>query len=403
MRVSFTARDTDLAHSIKHPVHLEQPRSAYIHVPFCVHRCGYCDFTLVAGKDHLIPNYLESLALELENSQSWGNFHSDSRLPLDTLYIGGGTPTHLSPAELRSLFELVFRCFSLDENVEFTVEANPVDLTEERIAVLVQAGVNRISLGVQSFEQNTLKLLERDHSRETIQQGMSRLRGEIENVSLDLIFAVPGQSSADWKSAIAEAAALAPTHLSTYCLTFEKGTAFYQQLQQGTLTSVEDDLQREMYADVMQSLPQYGYEQYEISSFAKPGFRSRHNQVYWSGRGYFGFGPGAARYLFGVRETNHRSVSTWLKRVAAGESGVQERDQLSDEDRARERLILGLRTTNGVNIDSFYNETGYRMEELCANEVEPLIASGHLERIEGRLRLTYEGRFFADTVTLELM
>ncbi|MBD3673557.1 MAG: radical SAM family heme chaperone HemW [Planctomycetaceae bacterium] len=388
---------------MKHPIHLEQPRSTYIHVPFCVHRCGYCDFTLVAGKDHLIHNYLEALSRELADLRAWGNFASSQPLSLDTLYFGGGTPTHLSPEELRRLFEIVFEYFSLDENAEFTVEANPVDLTEEKIAVLVEAGVNRLSLGVQSFEESALKLLERDHTRETIHDAMNRLRGRLDNVSLDLIFAVPGQSRKDWKATLAEAADLHATHLSTYCLTFEKGTSFYQRLQQGKLSSADEELQREMYADVMTFLPQRGYEQYEISSFAKPGFRSRHNQVYWSGRGYFGFGPGAARYLAGVRETNHRSVTTWLKKVAAGESGAQEREQLSDEDRARERLILGLRTLDGVNLTTFADETGFLMEELCGSEIEKLIAAGHLERDARRLRLTHDGRFFADSVTLELL
>lgn len=403
MRVTFSTRDTDLAHSIKHPVHLEQPHSAYIHVPFCVHRCGYCDFTLVAGKDHLIDTYLEMLSQEVEDSRNWGEFGTQHPIPLDTLYFGGGTPTHLSPAELQRLFEIVFRHFSLNENAEFTVEANPVDLTDDKIAALVEAGVNRISLGVQSFDADALKLLERDHTRETIQDGMNRLRGRIDNISLDLIFAVPGQSRDDWKTALSEATALHPTHLSTYCLTFEKGTAFYRRLQQGRLASADEELQREMYADVMEFLPAQGYEQYEISSFAKPGFRSRHNQVYWSGRGYFGFGPGAARYLSGIRETNHRSVTTWLKKVSARKSGSQEREQLSDEDRARERLILGLRTSDGIMLEDFADETGFHIDDLCGREMETLIASGHLDREDGRLRLTSEGRFFADSVTLQLM
>jgi oxygen-independent coproporphyrinogen-3 oxidase len=372
-------------------------------VPFCVHRCGYCDFTLVAGKDYLIGDYLRALEIELNDPAARGKSVPEKPVPLDTLYFGGGTPTHLSTDELQRLFELVFRHFRLAEDAEFTVEANPIDLTVEKIAVLAEAGVNRISLGVQSFDEPTLKLLERDHTRAIIQSGMQRLKDEIGNVSLDLIFAVPGQTRELWQSTIEEAVSLQPTHLSTYCLTFEKGTSFYSRLQKGMLQEADDELQREMYADVMERLPQRGYEQYEISSFAKPGYRSRHNQVYWSGRGYFGFGPGAARYLAGVRETNHRSVATWLKRVSAGESGVTEREELSGEARARERLILALRKSEGIEAESFAAETGFTLAELAGETIEKLMSRGHLEGTEKRLKLTYEGRFFADSVTLELL
>ncbi|MDC0273849.1 MAG: radical SAM family heme chaperone HemW [Planctomycetaceae bacterium] len=393
-----------MSRSIENPVHLLLPRSAYIHVPFCVHRCGYCDFTLVAGKDHLIDDYLTTLELELNDRRAWGEFADQKqRIPLDTLYFGGGTPTHLSPDELQRLFKIVFKYFDLADDAEFTVEANPVDLTDDKIAVLTEVGVNRISLGVQAFEKSALDILERDHTHETIIDGMNRLQRRIDNVSLDLIFAIPGQSLDQWRSTLSEAVALAPTHLSTYCLTFEKGTSFHTRLQQGNLREADDDLQRDMYAEVMDFLPAHGYSQYEISSFAKPGCRSQHNQVYWSGRGYFGFGPGAARYLNGVRETNHRGVSSWLKNVSAGESGTADREQLSDKDRAHERLILGLRQIDGINIEQFSQETGYTLSELTGTATNKLIAAGHLERQDTTLRLTKEGRFFADSVTLELM
>jgi oxygen-independent coproporphyrinogen-3 oxidase len=393
-----------LPRSIENPVHLLLPRSVYVHVPFCVHRCGYCDFTLVAGKDHLIDDYLTALEIELNDKRAWGEFFDeDQPISVDTLYLGGGTPTHLAPLELQRLFQLLFKHFHLADDAEFTVEANPVDLTEEKIAALHNAGVNRITLGVQSFDESELQVLERDHTHETIIDGMNRLQERIDNVSLDLIFAIPGQTLEQWQSTLKHAVALNPAHLSTYCLTFEKGTSFHTRLQQGNLREADDELQRSMYAEVMEFLPANDFPQYEISSFAKPACRSRHNQVYWSGRGYFGFGPGAARYLNGGRETNHRSVSTWLKNISAGESGTAESEQLSDKDRAHERLILGLRQIDGVNVEQFSQETGYDVRELAETGIEKLISSGHLEQHESTLRLTHEGRFFADSVTLELM
>jgi oxygen-independent coproporphyrinogen III oxidase len=297
---------------IPDPVHLQTPRAAYVHVPFCAHRCGYCDFTLVAGKDHLIESYLSALERELAGTVE-GTAGRGAKL--DTLYFGGGTPSHLSPAQLCRLFELVLSRWELSPGSEFTIEANPVDLTDERIGVLAEYGVNRISLGVQSFDDQLLAVLERNHHGSTIGEVLKRLRGTIDNVSFDLIFAVPGQTLELWRDSLRQTVELGARHVSTYGLTFEKGTSFWSRRQTGGLQAAPEELEREMYAHAMSFLQSRGFQQYEISSFALPGFRSRHNQVYWSGRPYLAFGPGASRFIDGVRETNHRSVTTWLQRI----------------------------------------------------------------------------------------
>lgn len=390
-----------MARSITDPVHLQEPRAAYVHVPFCAHRCGYCDFTLVAGKDHLIDSYLKALETELDNSPIGGG--EGQRIELETLYFGGGTPSHLSPQQLRQLFDLVLSRFELSDDCEFTIEANPVDLTIERIDVLCEYGVNRISLGVQSFDDKMLSVLERNHDGETIRDVMERLRGAIDNVSFDLIFGVPGQTLELWDQTLSAAVELGPAHISSYGLTYEKGTSFWSRKNAGDLQSAPEDLEREMYARVMDSLASRGYEQYEISSFALPGRRSRHNQVYWSGKPYLAFGPGAARYVGGFRETNHRSVTTWLQQIQSGGSGTMEREQLDDEDRARERLILGLRLIEGIDIEQFEWETGFSVFELAEQEIDRAVRQGLLDSTDSRLRLTYEGRFFADGVIVDLL
>jgi oxygen-independent coproporphyrinogen-3 oxidase len=372
-----------------------EPRSVYIHVPFCAHRCGYCDFTLVAGREELIGDYLRGLEWELSRLERPRD--------VETLFVGGGTPSHLPPPQLARLMELLRQWYRLAEDCEFSVEANPAGFDQAKIDVLLDAGVNRVSLGVQSFDDPMLSLLERDHHAADVVTVMERLRGRCANVSFDLIFGVPGQTLPLWRETLKRAIELGPTHVSTYGLTFERGTSFWSRRRKGQIVAAPEELERAMYAAAMDDLAAAGFEQYEISSFARPGYRCRHNQVYWSGRPYFGFGPGAARYINGRRESNHRSVTTWLKRVLAGESPVGDAETLSPEERARERIVLGLRRTEGLDRDEFRRETGFDVEMLAAAALARHHRAGLLEIIGSRIRLTREGRFLADSVIVDFL
>ncbi|HXY37737.1 MAG TPA: radical SAM family heme chaperone HemW [Planctomycetaceae bacterium] len=369
------------------------PRSAYIHVPFCAHRCGYCDFTLVAGRDDLIDAYLEALAIELTKLER--------PCEVDTLFFGGGTPTHLPAPELERLMTLARRWFPPAPGAEICVEANPAGLDDVKIAVLAQAGVNRVSLGVQSFDDAVLKLLERDHRGAEVPAVVERVRRRIPNIGLDLIFGVPGQSFGLWRDTLAQAIALRPTHVSTYGLTFEKGTAFQSRLNKGLLQRCDEEVERQMYALAMDELPRAGFEQYELSNFARPGFRSRHNEVYWAGRPFFGFGPGAARYAAGRRDLNHRSVTTWINRVLAGQSPIAESEELSAEGSARELVMLNLRRGEGIHLAQFREQTGFDFRQLAGEALPRHLRQGLLEECDGHIRLTREGRFLADTVFAE--
>jgi oxygen-independent coproporphyrinogen III oxidase len=372
-----------------------EPRSAYIHVPFCAHRCGYCDFTLVAGRDDLIDAYLSALAIELARLER--------PRTVDTLFFGGGTPTHLPAAQLQRLLAAVLEWLQPASRAEFAVEANPAGLDDAKIAALASAGVNRISLGAQSFDPQMLTVLERDHRREDIVSAVERLRARIPNIGLDLIFGVPGQSLALWKETLDEALALCPTHISTYGLTFEKGTSFYSRLVRGTLHRCDEEAERAMYEMAMDLLASAGFEQYELSNFAKPGFRSRHNEIYWMGLPFYGFGPGAARYIGGRRELNHRSVTTWIKRVAKGESPIGASEKLSPEESARELIMLGLRRCQGIDLEAFRERTGFDLRELAGAALSRHLQGGLLEITEGNLRLTREGRILADTVVADFL
>lgn len=371
------------------------PTSAYIHVPFCQHRCGYCDFAIVADREDLVEPYLEALAIEL------------SRLgeprPVETLYFGGGTPNRLDDDQLQRLCELARQRHPLVAGGEWTVEANPEFVTAGQLGVLAKCGVTRLSLGVQSLDDAKLQRLDRRHTRRQAIEAVELAHRADLAVSIDLIFSAPNESLELWQRDLADAVALAPEHISTYGLTFEHGTPFTVRRDRGALVEVDEELQRTLYAEAIDTLAAAGYEHYEVSNFARPGQRSRHNEVYWAAREYYAAGPGAARYVDGVRETNHRSTTTWLKRLAAGESPVAEREELSSERKARERLVLALRRLEGVTRPAFAASSGYDLDALAGDAIRRFVDLGLLADDAGGVRLTREGLYISDALWPDLL
>ncbi len=376
---------------------MNQSRSAYLHVPFCRHRCGYCNFAVVAGREDLADDYLDAIKREL----SW----LQEPRSVKTLYFGGGTPTQLPLTKLQELLELAKHWFPPESSSKFewTVEANPADIPIDSIQMLADAGVTRISLGAQSFDDTKLKKLERDHTAEDIRQTVVAAHEAGLAVSIDLIFAAPDETLGAWQQDLRQAIELNTSHVSTYGLTYEKGTTFWSRLHQDQLNEVEEDLQRSMYLSAIETLCQEGFEHYEVSNFAKPGRRSRHNEAYWAGQEYYAAGPGAARFLDGVRETNHRSTTTYIKRVLNNEPPVAEREELTAEQLARERLVFGLRRLEGVNLEHFHPATGYKIENLAGEEITRLVKLGMLEQNDTHLRLTQEGLLISDALWPELL
>jgi oxygen-independent coproporphyrinogen-3 oxidase len=371
------------------------PRAAYIHVPFCRRRCGYCNFTLIAGRDDLIANYLRAIERELERLRS--------PREVDTLYFGGGTPTHLNVDQFKQLATTVLQWHPLADGYEWSVEANPSDVDGPMIETLAALGVTRLSLGSQSFRADKLQLLERDHEAADTRQAVSLARRAGMHVSLDLIFGTPGETLEQWSADLNVGLALAPDHISTYGLTFEEGTAFWNRRLRNELVQIDEGIERDMYGLTIDRLANAGFEHYEISNFARPGRRSRHNETYWSGAGYYAAGPGAARYVDGVRETNHRSTTTYLRRILAGDSPVAEREQLSSEARARELLVFGLRRLEGVSRDQFLEETGYQIDDLVAAPLQKFTGLGLLADDGDRIRLTSQGVFVSDALWPEML
>lgn len=366
-------------------------------MPFCAHRCGYCNFAVVAGREDLAPAYLRALAKELSQLET--------PRPVETLYLGGGTPTRLAPAELGELLTLARRWFPPLPGValEWTVEANPGDLSAEKVRLLAEHSVTRVSLGVQSLNGAKLQQLERDHTPDQVRGTVASLHTAGLAVAADLIFAAPGETLDSWRDDLSAVIALETSHVSTYGLTYEKGTTFWSRRGRGELSELEDDLQRAMYEEAIDRLTAVGFEHYEVSNFARPGGRSRHNEAYWTAREWFAAGPGAARYVAGVRETNHRSTFTWLKRVEAGESPVAEREELTPEETARERLVFGMRRLEGVDRKAFKRATGYEIDDLAGAAIARFVEAGLLMDDGASVRLSHEGLMVSDALWPELL
>jgi oxygen-independent coproporphyrinogen-3 oxidase len=371
------------------------PRAAYIHVPFCAHHCGYCDFAVATGQDHNIDRYLDALTVELSGL--------NEPQTVETIFLGGGTPTHLDARRLARLLATVRRWLLPTTDYEFSVEANPGTLDFEKVSVLADYGVNRLSLGAQSFQPHLLRVLERDHQPVDVPCAVASAKQRIAQVSVDLIFGVPGQTLADWQADLRHTLALEPDHVSTYGLTYEKGTRLWNQQRQGKVHRLEEDQELALYACGIDTLEAAAFEHYEISNFARPGRRCRHNQTYWANEAYFGFGMGAARYINGRRELNTRNLHTYLKRVLAGETATFQSEMLETEERARETLALHLRRSEGVNRLEFRQQTGFELDRLAGPELTRHADLGLLLDDGSSVRLTRQGKYVADALIRDLL
>lgn len=371
------------------------PRAAYVHIPFCAHHCGYCDFAIATGQDHSIDLYLEALAIELAGL--------GTPQPVHTLFLGGGTPTYLSATQLQRLLTDVCHWLPPESGHEFSIEANPGTLTADKVAVLADHGVTRVSLGAQSFHPHLLGVLERDHAPADVPRAVECIRAQIPQLSLDLIFGVPGQSAAQWQSDLENALALGPDHVSTYGLTFEKGTPLWKQRQRGQVVALGEELELEMYSLAIDVLEGAMFEQYEISSFALPGKRCRHNQVYWANEAHFGLGMGAARYVEGKREVNTRDLRGYIQRTLAGDPATFQSEELVPLERALETMSLNLRRREGIDRGRFALQTGFDVESLAGEKIARLTGQGLLEADGRSVRLSRQGRYVADAVIEELL
>ena len=367
----------------------KKPTSAYVHIPFCTQICYYCDFSKVFIKNQPVDSYLEHLLQE---------FHSYDIQKLRTLYIGGGTPTALSAPQLEVLLDGLTKNLDLSVLEELTIEANPGDLDEDKIAVLKNSAVNRVSLGVQTFDDKMLKKIGRSHLEKDIYENIDRLKlAGFDNISIDLIYALPGQTMEQVKDNVAKAIALDIPHMSLYSLILENHTVFMNRMRRGKLPLPKEEVEAEMFEYIIAALELAGFEHYEISNFSKPGFESRHNLMYWDNAEYYGIGAGASGYVNGVRYKNHGPIRHYLKAVEEGNARIHE-EHLSQREQMEEEMFLGLRKKSGVSMKRFEEKFGTSFDNLYGQVVRDLCHQGFL-RVEGQqIRMTKKGLFLGDTV-----
>lgn len=370
------------------------PRAMYIHIPFCEHICHYCDFNKVFLKGQPVDEYVR--ALESEMAMTISETESSA---LTSIYVGGGTPTTLSSEQFKLLFQSIWRHFKQwSDSIEVTVEVNPGGVTERLFQMLKQLGVNRLSIGVQTFQDELLKAIGRTHTRKDVYETIKLARKVgFENLSIDLMFGLPKQSYTDFEKTIDEALSLGVEHFSAYSLQVEEKTVFSQLLRKGKLSLPDEDEEARMYDLLRDKMTSSGYQQYEISNFTKVGYESQHNLTYWNNEEYYGFGAGAHGYLDGIRYENVGPVSHYLKAVQQRLPRLHEHE-VSIREQLEEEMFLGLRKAQGVSKVDFLHKYGIHLNEIFAEQLKELKENGWLTENAHFVSLTKEGMPLANHV-----
>lgn len=356
-----------------------ETKAAYVHIPFCSHICYYCDFAKVLMTGQPVEAYIDELLKEYD---SYGISN------LQTLYIGGGTPSVLPADQLEKLLTHLTKNLDLEELEEFTVEANPSDLTDEVLTVLAHSPVNRISLGVQSFDDKLLKKIGRTHTEAQVYSSIERLRAAgFENITIDLIYGLPNQTIEMVERDVQKFLELDLPHVALYSLILEDHTVFMNRQRRGRLRLPSDDRNADMYEYIIETLTAKGYSHYEVSNFGKIGYESKHNMTYWDNAEYYGIGAGASGYLEGIRYKNHGPVHHYLRE----ENKRVNEEVLTRKQRIEEEMFLGLRKKNGVSIERFHKKFGQTLEEIYGTIIEELKFQKMLFEADGRIRMTEKG------------
>lgn len=369
----------------------------YIHVPFCAKRCLYCDFFSNTEMKYKEP-YVTALIRELEIRKDYiGNE------PLETIYFGGGTPSQLQATDFERIFDAIQRLFDISGCKEVTLEANPDDMTPEYVASLRTFPFNRISMGVQSFKAEDLRFLNRRHDREQALRAVELCKeNDLSNISIDLIYGLPGQTLKEWESNLDRAIHLDIPHISAYHLIYEEGTALYKLKEAGKISPVEEEVSVSLFTSLIDRLTANGYLHYEISNFARPGMISRHNSSYWTGKKYLGAGPSAHSYNGESRQWNVSSLPAYIRGIESGSPEV-EVEELDISTRYNDFIITGLRTMWGVNLTEIQGQFGKDKLIYCQKQAAPYLKQGLLIEKDETLTLSRNGIFISDSIMSDLL
>ncbi len=368
----------------------------YLHIPFCKQACHYCNFHF-STNTHRKAAMIEAIGRELDLQKDYL-----AGEPVNTLYFGGGTPTLLSEEELNFLLEKLHQLFPVASNAEITLEANPDDLKTNKLSMMQKAGINRLSIGIQSFHEPHLRYLNRAHNAEEAQNCVKLAQDSgFKNISIDLIYAIPAEDHRIWQSDLARAMDLQPQHISSYCLTIEEKTAFGNWLRKGKIQEVSDDFAAEQFELLQETLQRNGYEQYEISNFCQPGGESQHNSNYWCKETYLGVGPGAHSYNRSSRQYNVSNNGLYLKALAEDKIPV-ELDEIEPHDQVNEYIMTGLRTKWGIDLQKIRQEFGFDLFQENQRYLEQLQHEQKIRMQGQQLILTNSGKLLADRIASDL-
>ena len=372
--------------------------SLYIHVPFCVRKCRYCGFYSTAYSSGNADAFISGLKYEAASYRNVFRYKLFS-----SIYIGGGTPTVLSSEQFGLLVRILREHFASDEGVEFTVEANPNTVTQEKLTLMRSQGANRLSLGVQSFSDEVLQILGRLHTAERAADAFTVARSAgFENIGVDLIYGIPGQTADHWEEALDAVIALKPEHVSAYCLSLDAGSQFMREAEAGEFALPDEEICSAMYEHAVIKLNNAGYGHYEISNFSLPGYECRHNMNYWKRGEYVGLGPGAWSFISGRRYANIADTTEYVQRLSTGRTIIVEQEIVDSESSARETVLLSLRTTKGLDLSRFEQEFGPDLLRRLERNAVPLRNAGLLCVKDRRLTLTNRGILLSDEALARL-
>lgn len=368
----------------------------YIHIPFCKSRCIYCGFYSTTLLD-LRKKYINAVCREMELRKNY------IREPFSTIYLGGGTPSLLDEAELTQLFLHINNVYDVDRNAEITMECNPDDITPEFTNMLSRLPINRVSMGAQTFADSRLRLLHRRHNSDEVKHAVKLLReAGIKNISIDLMFGFPDESLSQWKEDISAALALNVEHISAYSLMYEEDTPLWKMLDTGKVKEIDEELSLTMFKELVCQLTDAGYEHYEISNFARPGYRSRHNSNYWHQVPYIGLGAAAHSFDLNSRQWNVADLKLYIEEINNGIIPM-EREELDNDTTFNDIITTALRTSDGINLNALETRLGKRYRNTLISAAGKHLEQGLLEIRHDRLRLTSEGIFISDMVMSDLM
>lgn len=368
----------------------------YIHIPFCKSRCIYCGFYSTTLLD-LRKKYINAVCREMELRKNY------IREPFSTIYLGGGTPSLLDEAELIKLFLYINNVYDVDRNAEITMECNPDDITPKFTNMLSRLPINRVSMGAQTFADSRLRLLHRRHNSDEVKHAVKLLReAGIKNISIDLMFGFPDESLSQWKEDISAALALNVEHISAYSLMYEEDTPLWKMLDTGKVKEIDEELSLAMFKELVRQLTDAGYEHYEISNFARPGYRSRHNSSYWHQVPYIGLGAAAHSFAINSRQWNVADLKLYIEKINNGIIPM-EREELDNDTTFNDIITTALRTSDGIDLNAMETRLGKRYRNTLISAAGKHIEQGLLEIRHDRLRLTAEGIFISDMVMSDLM